>query len=670
MRLATFPQSAMNRAVELRDHQRELYNFQLRLAIAGGAVLFAFFILFVRFFYVQVVQHDYYHTLAEQNRIFIVPVVPNRGLIVDRNGVVLAHNFAAYTLEIMPTLVDDFEDMINRLSILVDITPKDRRRFQKLLEEGHDFASVPIRTRLNDEEVARFAVNAYRFPGVELNARLFRHYPNAEIASHVVGYIGRISDPDVAELKAKGMAANYSASDYIGKVGLEQRYEKDLRGVTGYEHVETDANGQSVRTLRSILPVSGNDLRLALDARLQQVAEQVFGDHRGSLVAIEPATGGVLALVSRPGFDPNLFVEGIDPQNWDALNNSPDHPLNNRALQGVYPPGSTFKPFMALAGLESGKRKPGFTISDPGYFMLGGSGRAYRDWKAGGHGIVNLHKAVVESCDTYFYGLAHELGIDAIHDFIGQFGLGSKTGIDIEGEVDGLLPSQEWKQRRFQQKWYVGDTISVGIGQGYNLTTPLQLAFATAILANDGRIFRPHVVQHIQDSQTGELTTIEPEPIGEVPLKPENVKRVRDAMVDVMKPGGTAAWAGMGAKYLFAGKTGTAQVIGLKGQKYDEDRIHARHRDHALFIGYAPADDPKIALAVLVENGGHGSSTAAPIARQVIDFYLLGKEPQLVKPTTKKPVQEPAQETAPELAPEQEQALEHVLETNPEQEGD
>lgn len=668
MRLATFPRTAMTRAVELRDHQRELYNFQLRLAIAGGAVLFAFFVLFVRFFYVQVIQHDYYHTLAEQNRIFIVPVVPNRGLIVDRNGVVLAHNFAAYTLEIMPTQVDDFEDMINRLSILVDITPKDRKRFQQLLEEGHDFASVPIRTRLNDEEVARFAVNAYRFPGVELNARLFRHYPNGEIASHVVGYIGRISDPDVTDLKSKGMAANYSASDYIGKVGLEQRYEKDLRGVTGYEHVETDANGRSVRTLRSILPVSGNDLRLALDARLQQVAEQVFGTHRGSLVAIEPATGGVLALVSKPGFDPNLFVEGIDPQNWEALNNSPDHPLNNRALQGVYPPGSTFKPFMALAGLESGKRKPGFTISDPGYFVLGGGGHVYRDWKA--HGIVNMHKAVVESCDTYFYGLAHELGIDAIHEFIGQFGLGSKTGIDIEGEVAGLLPSQEWKQRRFQQKWFVGDTISVGIGQGYNLTTPLQLAFATVILANDGRIFRPHLVQHIQDSQTGELTTIDPKPIGEVALKPENVKRVRDAMVDVMKPGGTAAWAGMGAKYLFAGKTGTAQVIGMKGQKYDEVRVHARHRDHALFIGYAPADDPKIAVAVLVENGGHGSSTAAPIARQVIDFYLLGKEPQLVKPSTRKPAREPAQETVPERAPEQEQALEQVLEPDPEQEGD
>ncbi len=617
----------MIRSVELRDHQRELYYFQMRLAIVGGAVLFAFFVLFVRFFYVQVVQYDYYHTLAEQNRIFVVPVVPNRGLILDRNGVVLAHNFAAYTLEIMTTQVNDLPALINQLSTLVEITPKDRKRFQKLLEEGHDFASIPIRTRLNDEEVARFAVNRYRFPGVDINARLFRHYPYGEIASHVVGYIGRISDGDVDLLRKEGTAANYSASDYIGKVGLEQRYEKQLRGVTGYEHVETDANGRSVRTLRSILPISGDNLLLALDARLQQVAEQVFGDRRGSLVAIEPKTGGVLALVSKPGFDPNLFVEGIDPQNWDALNNSPDHPLNNRALQGVYPPGSTFKPFMALAGLETGKRKPGFTISDPGYFVLGGGGHVYRDWKAGGHGLVDLHKAVVQSCDTYFYGLAQELGIDAIHQFIGQFGLGQKTGIDIEGEVAGLLPSQDWKQRRFQQKWFVGDTISVGIGQGYNLTTPLQLAQATAILANDGKVFRPHVVRHIQDSQTDALTTIEPQPISEVPLKADNIRRVRDAMVDVTKPGGTAAWAGLNTKYLFAGKTGTAQVIGMKGQKYDETRINERHRDHALFIAYAPADDPKIALAILVENGGHGSSTAAPIARQVLDFYLLGKEP-------------------------------------------
>lgn len=618
----------MNRTVELRDHQRELHYFRLRLAVVGGAVVFAFFLLFVRFFYLQVIQHDYYHTLAEQNRIVIVPVVPNRGRIVDRNGVVLAHNFAAYTLEINPTQVSDLPGLINQLSALVDITPKDRRRFQKLIDEGHDFASIPIRTRLNDAEVARFAVNRYRFPGVEIKARLFRHYPNMEVASHVVGYIGRISDSDVEQLRKDGTAANYSASDYIGKVGLEQRYEKQLRGITGYEHVETDASGRPVRTLRSILPVSGNNLLLALDARLQQVAEQVFGDRRGSLVAIEPKTGGVLALVSKPGFDPNLFVEGIDPQNWEALNNSPDHPLNNRALQGVYPPGSTFKPFMALAALELGKRKPGFAISDPGYFQLGGAGHVYRDWKAGGHGTVDLHRAVVVSCDTYFYGLAQDMGIDAIHQFISQFGLGRKTGIDIEGEAGGLLPSQEWKQRRFKQKWFVGDTISVGIGQGYNLATPLQLAQATAILANEGRVFRPHVVKHIQDSQTDALTTIEPMPIAQIPLNPENIRRVRDAMVDVTRPGGTAAWAGMNAKYLFAGKTGTAQVIGMKGQKYDETRIQERHRDHALFIAYAPADDPKIALAILVENGGHGGSTAAPIARQVIDFYLLGKEPQ------------------------------------------
>jgi penicillin-binding protein 2 len=636
-----FRQPAMNRTVELRDHQRELYYFQLRLAIVGGTVLFAFFILLVRFFYVQVIQHEYYHTLAEQNRIFIMPVVPNRGLILDRNGVLLAHNFAAYTLEITPTQVDDIEGVINELSVLVDITPKDRKRFQKLLEEGHDFSSVPIRTRLNDEEVARFAVNRFRFPGVEINARLFRHYPNGEIASHVVGYIGRISDNDVENLAGQGLAANYSASDYIGKVGLEQRYEKELRGVIGYEHVETDANGRSVRTLRSILPVSGNNLLLALDARLQQVAEQAFGDHRGALVAIEPSTGGVLALVSKPGFDPNLFVEGIEPQNWDLLNNSPDHPLNNRALQGVYPPGSTFKPFMALAGLELGKRKPNFTISDPGYFVLSGGGHMYRDWKTGGHGMVDLHKAIVQSCDTYFYGLAQELGIDAIHEFAGQFGFGKKTGIDIEGEVAGLLPSQDWKQRRFQQKWFVGDTISVGIGQGYNLTTPLQLAFATAILADNGRIFRPHLVKQIEDSQTKALAIIEPQPVGRVALKPDNVQRVRDAMVDVTRPGGTAAWAGLNAKYLFAGKTGTAQVIGMKGEKYEESRVNERHRDHALFIAYAPADDPKIALAILVENGGHGASTAAPIARQVLDFYLLGKEPQPTKPKVPAAAQEP-----------------------------
>ncbi len=608
----------------------------MRLAVVAALVAATFLVLLSRLFYLQVIQHDHYQLLAEQNRVNIVPVVPHRGVILDRNGVTLASNYAAYTLEITPSQVDDLNGVIEELSTLVEITPKDLRRFEKRLEEEPDFSSIPIRTRLNDEEVARFAVNRYRIPGVQINARLFRHYPNNEVASHVVGYIGRMSEADYAGLQEQGRAYNYTKSDYIGKVGLEQYYEPVLRGVTGYEHVETDANGHSIRTLRSILPVSGNNLLLAIDARLQQIAEAAFGDYRGSMVAIEPDTGGVLALVSRPGFDPNLFVEGIDPEHWSALNDSPDHPLNNRALQGVYPPGSTFKPFMALAGLELGKRTPGYSISDPGYFVLGGSGHVFRDWKAGGHGVVDLHKAIVESCDTYFYGLAQDLGIDMIHEFISQFGLGQRTGIDIAGEVGGLLPSRQWKEQRFGQRWFVGDTISVGIGQGYNLVTPLQLASATAILASGGRIFRPHVVQHVQDSQTNELQTIEPYPIGEVPLQPRHLDLVRDAMADVTRPGGTAAWAGWGAKYSFAGKTGTAQVIGLKGQKYDEEAIDERHRDHALFIAFAPAEAPKIALGILVENGGHGSSTAAPIARKVIDYYLLGIEPKEPAPRPRK----------------------------------
>jgi penicillin-binding protein 2 len=622
----------MASGVELRDLQRELYYFQLRLAIAAVAMLALFFALFVRFFYVQVVQHDVYHTLAEQNRIATIPVIPNRGLILDRNGVVLAHNFAAYTLEITPAKVGDLESLINELALLVEINAKDRKRFKKLLEEGHDFASLPIRTRLNDREVARLAANRYRFPGVEINARLFRHYPNSQLAAHVVGYIGRLSEGEISTLENEDRAGNYSSSDFIGKTGLEKRYEQELHGVTGFEQVETDASGRAVRTLRSQLPVSGNNLLLALDAKVQEVAERVFANHRGALVAIEPSTGGVLALVSRPGFDPNMFVDGIDSQNWDQLNNSPDHPLNNRALQGVYPPGSTFKPFMALASLELAKRNPSHAIHDPGYFVLGGSGHAFRDWKAGGHGWVDLHKAIVVSCDTYFYGLAQELGIDAIHDFMTQLGFGRETGIDVDGEAVGLLPSQEWKQRRFQQKWFVGDTISVGIGQGYNLATPMQLAIATATLANHGVMFRPHLVRHIQNNQSGELRSVELRPRASLSFKEENLLRIRQAMIDVTRPGGTAAWAGLNSKYLFAGKTGTAQVFGLKqGERYDEKRVNERMRDHALFIAFAPADDPKIALAVLVENGGHGATTAAPIARQVIDYFLLGKEPVLPK---------------------------------------
>ena len=618
----------MTRGTELRNHQRDLYYFRVRLTVAGSIALFLSLLLLARFVYVQVVQHEHYMTLAEQNRISIVPIVPNRGLILDRNGAVLAHNYTAFTLEIIPSKVGNLEQAINDLSALIEIAPKDRKRFKKLLDESHNFESLPIRTRLNDVEIARFAANRYRFPGVEMKARLFRHYPLGQIASHMVGYIGRINDADLKRLEASDELANYRGSDHIGKAGLEQSYEKELHGTTGFAEVEIDAGGRAVRTLSRTPPTSGNNLTLHADLKLQQVAEQVFGDFRGALVAIDPKTGGVLAYLSKPGFDTNLFVDGIDTQNWDLLNNSPDKPMVNRAMHGQYPPGSTFKPFMALAGLELGKRTPSYGINDPGFFTLPGNSHRYRDWKVGGHGFVDLHKSLVISCDTYYYGLAVDLGVDNIFNFISHFGFGKKTGIDIEGERTGLLPSTEWKMKRFKQKWFVGDTVSVGIGQGYNLATPLQLAVATATIANSGTQMRPQLVRQIENAKTNVVTPRPAEIVSTLPIKPENMVLIRNALVDVTRPGGTAARASAGAPYAMAGKTGTAQVIGMKqGEKYVESRVAERHRDHALFIAYAPADNPKIAVAVLVENGGHGGSTAAPIARAVFDYYLLGKLP-------------------------------------------
>jgi penicillin-binding protein 2 len=619
----------VKRPAELKDHQKELYYFRWRLGVAAVVAMLLFTALAGRFFFLQVMQHEYFHTLAENNRISIVPVVPNRGLILDRNGVVLAHNYSAYTLEITPSKVKDLEATINELATLVDIQPRDRKRFRKQLEESRNFESLPIRARLNDVEVARFTANRYRFPGVEIKARLFRHYPKGELASHAIGHIGRINDADLEQLEKSDNLANYRGTDHIGKLGIEQSYEKQLHGITGFEHVETDAGGRAIRTLSRRIPVSGSDLTLTLDSRLQEVAEKAFAQYRGALVAIDPQSGEVLAFVSKPGFDPNLFIDGIDPTNWDALNNSPDKPLNNRALRGQYPPGSTFKPFMALAGLELGKRTPSYTISDPGFFTLAGNAHRYRDWKPGGHGSVDLRRSIVISCDTYYYGLANDLGPDNIFNFIGQFGFGKKTGIDIEGETSGLLPSREWKMKRYKQKWYAGDTISVGIGQGYNLATPLQLAFATAILANKGGVIRPHLVRSIFDSNSNQTKPVSAaKPIANLTLKLENLELVKEAMVGVTQPGGTAVRVGAGAPYLTAGKTGTAQVIAIKqNEKYVESKVAERHRDHALFIAYAPADSPRVALAILVENGGHGGSTAGPIARVVLDYYLLGKLP-------------------------------------------
>ena len=614
----------MNKHVELKNHQREMLCCRLRLAIGSGFVLLLLAILLVRFAYLQVVRHDYYQTLAETNRISIVPIVPNRGLILDRNGVVLAHNYSGYTLEIAPGKPADLEATINELSALVEITPKDRKRFNKLLAERRNFETLMIRNRLSDEEVARFAAQQYRFPGVEIKARLFRDYPYGAKTAHLIGYIGRINQTDVEQLEENDLAANYRGSDYIGKTGLEQSYESELHGATGMEQVEVDSGGRAVRMLSRTPPSSGNTLVLSIDAKLQEIAEQAFGNYRGALVAIDPNNGEVLAFVSKPGYDPSLFIDGIDTQSWDELNNSPDHPLNNRALRGQYPPGSTVKPFMALAGLYYNTRSPDRTISDPGYFNLPGSSHQYRDWKKDGHGSVDMFKSIVISCDTYYYGLATEMGIDNISSFLSRFGFGKKTGLDLEGETSGLLPSQEWKLKRYQQKWYPGDTVSVGIGQGYNLVTPMQLAYATATLANNGVGYKPHLVREVRSSRSHENRLIENKAAFDLQIAAAHLDLVKRAMAAVTQPGGTAAQAAAGAPYRMAGKTGTAQVVGMKqGEKYDASKLDERHRDHAWFIAFAPADQPRIALVVLAENGGHGGSTAAPIARKGLGYYLL-----------------------------------------------
>ncbi|WP_413438318.1 penicillin-binding protein 2 [Sulfuriferula sp. GW1] len=619
----------MIRPAQLRNYQLEIAGFRKRVTIAAGTVAVLFLLLLARFFYVQVLEYQRYHTLAENNRITVVPTPPNRGLILDRHGVVMAHNYSAYTLELTPSKTGNLDDTINKLAQLIEITPAQRKRFAKLMAESRNFETLPLRTRLTDEEVAKLAANRYRFPGVEVKARLFRQYPLGTVASHVLGYIGRINDADLKQLDKEGVMANYRGSDHIGKVGLEQSYETELHGVTGSEQVETDAGGHAIRTLSRISPISGNNLVLNLDSKLEAIAEKAFGSYRGALVAIDPKTGGVLALASTPGFDPNLFVDGIDTANWNALNDSPDKPLLNRALRSAYPEGSTIKPFMALAGLSYGVRKPSDTIFDPGYFSLPNSSHRYRDWKAGGHGMVDMHKSIVQSCDTYYYRLANDLGIDRMHAFLSQFGFGKKTGIDLEGEVAGVLPSREWKARRSKQPWYPGETVIAGIGQGYNLVTPVQLAVATAALANGGTVYRPELVQAIIDSRTGQRRVIAPQVMNQIKISPADLQVVVSAMVDVTRPGGTASVANAGAPYLIAAKTGTAQVVGIKqGEKYDAKRILAIHRDHAVYIAFAPADAPRIAIAVLVENGMHGGTTAAPIARAVMDYYLLGKLPK------------------------------------------
>ncbi|SNS17367.1 penicillin-binding protein 2 [Noviherbaspirillum humi] len=614
---------------EFKNTEQELHHFRVRLSVAAVFVLVCFGLLAARFVWLQIYRHNDYASQAEDNRISVVPVVPNRGLILDRNGVVLARNFSAYTLEITPSKINQpLDALIEELATLVEIQPKDKRRFRRLLDEAKNFESVPIRTKLSDDEVARFTAQRFRFPGVEIQARLFRQYPLGEVASHVIGYIGRISARDAERIENMENSANYAGTDYIGKEGLEKKYEDLLHGTTGYEEVEVSAGGRAVRTLSRTPAIPGHNLILSIDIELQKVVEEAFGDRRGALVAIEPSTGDVLAYVSKPTFDPNLFVEGIDPKSWEELNTSIDRPLLNRPLIGTYPPGSTYKPFMALAALELGKRTPASAVSDPGYFWFGN--HKFRDDKEGGHGLVDMYRSIVQSCDTYYYMLANDLGVDTIHDFMKPFGFGQVTGIDLDNERTGILPSTTWKRNAYkrpeQKKWYAGETISIGIGQGYNSFTPLQLAHATAVLANNGVVMKPHLVKILENGATKERTLTVPKESYRIPLKPENIEVIKRAMVGVVREG-TSSKAFAGATYVSAGKTGTAQVIAIKkNEKYDASKIDERHRDHSLYTAFAPADNPRIAIAIIVENGGFGAMAAAPIVRKAMDYYLMGKK--------------------------------------------
>jgi penicillin-binding protein 2 len=617
---------------ELRNVEAELAKFRRRIVVASAVVLFCFVLLLTRLVWLQVVRHDDFDAQAESNRTAIVPIVPNRGLIMDRNGITLATNYSAYTLEITPSkLPGTLEETIEQLSALVDIQPRDKRRFKKLLDESKSFESLPIRTRLSDEEVAKFAAQRFRFPGVDIKARLFRQYPHGELASHVIGYIGRINqrEKELIEEWPEAQQTNYKGTDYIGKLGIEQSFEQQLHGITGVEEMETSAGGRAVRKLASNPATPGNTIKLSIDIKLQKLIEEMYGERRGALVAIDPRNGEVLAFVSMPTFDPNLFVEGIDQENWQNLNESIDKPLLNRALRGTYPPGSTYKPFMALAALETGKRSASTIINDAGSWTFGG--HTFRSHGDGGLGAVDMYRSIVKSSNVYYYSLANEMGVDAMHDFMKPLGFGQYTGIDINGEVRGVLPSQDWKRAYYkrpeQKKWYAGETISLGIGQGYNTFTMLQLAHATAVLASGGNKHQPKIVTATQDALSRNWIPSAKEAPLNLGYKPEHIAVINRSLVGVTKEG-TSARVFAGAGYVSGGKTGTAQAVTIgQKDKYNASKLEEHQRDHALYMAYAPADNPQIALAVIVENAGFGAEHAAPIARRVFDYVLLGQYP-------------------------------------------
>ena len=614
----------MAKPTTLKDHFRETRLFTHRTITALAFTVVLMLMLMTQLVKLQVIKHDTYAMESENNRVRIAALPPTRGLIFDRNGVLLAQNLPSYSLQVVPEQVDDIDITIEQLRQLVSITANDEQHFRKRYQSSRRFKPITLRTRLSDEEVARFAVNRHRFPGVDIAAHLYRHYPQGSLAVHALGYVGRINERELQNIDT----SNYEGTDFIGKTGVEKFYEDILHGEVGVQQVETNAQGRTLRVLEQTPPEPGLNLHLTLDADMQRIAEQALGEERGAVVAIDPRDGSVLVLASMPGFDPNLFVGGIDSKTFHALRDSPDQPLFNRVLRGRYPPGSTLKSFIGLAGLEYGVVEPNTSIYCPGWYRLDGDDHKYRDWKKTGHGPVDLNRSLVESCDVYYYDLALTLGIDRISSFLEPFGLNDLTGIDTSGELTGLVPSREWKRRAKREPWYPGETLITGIGQGFNLVTPLALASATATLSTYGQHLRPRIVAATEDPDTGDVVDFPVVSNIAVPVEDHaNWHYIIKAMTDVVhSQHGTARRIGHNAPYEIAGKTGTAQVFGIKqDEEYVEEDIQKRLRDHALFIAFAPAHEPKIAVAVIVENGGSGGAVAAPIARKVMDVWLLDK---------------------------------------------
>ena len=605
----------------LKNAHLENKLFFNRVIIAWLLVMLCFGVIVSRLVYLQVVKHQAYSTMSEDNRIKVLPLPPQRGMIYDRNGVKLARNEISYSLEVIPAKVDNMQEMLENLQKVVDIKPEDIERFHKLRRQKRRFEPVPLRFDLSEQEKNHFAVKRFRFPGVNIKSNWSRVYPKNATGVHIIGYVGRINERELKYLDPY----EYMGTNYIGKIGVEKYYEKQLHGKVGTQKVEVNVQGRILRVLERTPPVRGMDLYLNVDMEFQNYVENLIKKERAAAVAIDPRTGAVLALASMPYYDPNLFVNGIDYKTYGELRDSPNRPLFNRAIRGQYPPGSTVKPFVGLAGLDYGVRTEYSTTWCPGWYRLKDHPHKYRDWKRSGHGHMNLHYAMEQSCDVYFYDLAYDLGIDRLHSFMKRFGFGNKTGIDVYSEIGGLMPSREWKERVRKKMWYPGETLITGIGQGFMLATPVQLASATATLSMKGQFHQPRVAFALDDATTGEVHVVKGERQADVTL---NKQEYWDMVVKSMEAVlygrlGTARDVGRGSNYRFAGKTGTAQVFTIKqDERYNAKKLDKRLHDHALFVSFAPVDDPQIAVSVIIENGGSGSKTAAPIAKKIMDFYL------------------------------------------------